>query len=216
MPNKPAPAPTIIPQPLRVKIETTPAVPTPKWVTATAAFIVLLSIFILILAFVFAWTVTRPVTSTAANLPVTVTLDLPQNISQRDPWVVTLNLRNNDTQPLNLNLTLRTEPGDFIALTEEGPNSVEIKNLPPGGTYSKIFTYLPLAYPQNGTVTLKVDMQNTATNAQSTMEDTAWQARVWRFPPHLQYFVSLALTSSGLLGLFSALLWERFKKALNG
>jgi hypothetical protein len=225
----PAPKKTIpgmeLPQPFIVKMDEQkkPDAHLPYWAIAVTSLIILVLIASIIL-----WTqfiLSKATTGTSDALQVSVLMDVPRYASLRDVLPVTVTLHNNSGQTLDFDLTLVAEPQGDIMLGKDGTDVFHVKDLPPGGTVTHTFTYLPVHKPAGGSFAFKVVLDKRPADPQAVnaaqppdqfheeIVSAEWTSKVISKATHLRSSVNYLLTG-GLFSTVIALFGEKVKKAL--
>ena len=212
MPEKPNNLFDDFPQPLHVKMDETPH-ETPQWARFVWKSLLAFTAILLVLMTVFLQGVNSTVTEDDV---ISVTLDFYRLTSLRDPWPVTVTIRNESSEALDATVLLSPSPGGFLALSEAGSDTISIESLPPNGTYTHIFTFLPLRRPSDGRLRFTADVElSNSQNLSLTTEN--WYVNILPIPwlHTLVFDWALAgLKGSSILGLLFVFAWERLKKGI--
>lgn len=214
LPPTPEP-PTAFPQPLHIHLDKDPSPsPHPWGRKAAVAVVALLFLLISSAAAIALPTRNSSQTATLEAPPGTlqVTLDMPAWATLRDPLPINVTVAYTGSVPITRTLSLALEPGTGVALANDGTATIKIVDMPPGGVYSHTFTFLPLASPPERTLYPRILLQDGRTAQVVSSPD--WRLSVLPAPAHLRAILDYLLTGSGLLGILTALFWERLKKAL--
>lgn len=202
-----------LPQPFVVRVEETEEEEksTPTWAFGIAA----LLITVLIMSGII-WLKFNQISTTAFTIdspPVTAVMDIPKFTSMRDPLSVRVTIYNNSPQIASFNLTLIAEPHEYVILAENGTDAVKAENLPPGGSFTHTFKFLPVTYPTNKKFSFKLMVNDLSGSAFVPVESEDWYSQALVRYEHV-YAVVNYLIAGGLLSTVAALFGDKVKKAL--